>query len=241
MRQIFDIPVEKVAPDAGGVFLSQGVPRDVTPPERVLALYREAEKLFMELATPRAVVEEVSIREFSEIYKGADKNDPETPLEEIFPRARALALCACTMGGEVSHGVEELMKNRSSDFALGFMLDSVASYCTDKASQVMESMFLQHVVSTSGADENKEENLKVLMYSPGYCGWHVSGQGKLFQFLRPGEIGITLTPSYLMVPLKSVSGVLVAGDASIHHFDNDFPFCDHCRTFNCRERINAAR
>jgi hypothetical protein len=40
-----------------------------------------------------------------------------------------------------------------------------------------------------------------------------------------------------MQPLKSVSGVLVAGPGSIHDFDDDFDFCDECATRQCRERI----
>ena len=56
----------------------------------------------------------------------------------------------------------------------------------------------------------------VLRYSPGYCGWHVSGQINLFNTLTPEKIGITLGESCLMNPLKSVSGVLVAGPPNIH-------------------------
>lgn len=239
MRNIIDIPIQKISPDAPGVYQSQGVPSHVTPPERVQALYVQAEKLFLELARPKAVIASVSIQDFREVYSGNGQNDSETPLDTIYPHACALALTACTMGGEVSLKVEELMKNGSKDFALGFMLDSVASYSADKASQVLESVFLNQVLSDPSISQEPGQYMKVLMYSPGYCGWHVSGQGKLFEYLRPEDIGITLTPSYLMVPLKSISGVLLAGDASIHRFDNDFPFCDHCRTFNCRQRIDS--
>ncbi len=42
-----------------------------------------------------------------------------------------------------------------------------------------------------------------------------------------------------MQPLKSVSGVLAAGEAPIHDFDNDFDFCDTCTTYQCRQRIAA--
>jgi hypothetical protein len=239
MRRILDIPVEKVAPDAKGVFQLQGIPADVEPPERVRAIYRSAETLFYELAEPKGIMADITIDEFREVYPGTGKNDPETPLERIFPRAFALALAACTMGEAVSLKIEELMKTRFGDFALGFMLDSVASYCADRASGVVESVFLQRVSSLPGAGEAVENYMKVLMYSPGYCGWHVSGQGRLFEYLKPEEIGINLTPSSLMVPLKSVSGVLVAGDVGIHRFDNDFSFCDVCRTFNCRQRMDG--
>ena len=51
------------------------------------------------------------------------------------------------------------------------------------------------------------------------------------------RIGIELSDSCLMSPLKSVSGVLVAGPAEIHDFENDFEFCLDCTTWECRDRI----
>jgi hypothetical protein len=78
-----------------------------------------------------------------------------------------------------------------------------------------------------------------LRYSPGYCGWDITGQRQLFQALRPEEIGITLRESCLMEPLKSISGVLVAARPEVHRFDNNYPFCSACTTQTCRSRITA--
>ena len=48
-------------------------------------------------------------------------------------------------------------------------------------------------------------------YSPGYCNWLVSEQKKLFPLLKGNTCGIQLTPSSLMIPLKSVSGIIGIG------------------------------
>lgn len=49
-------------------------------------------------------------------------------------------------------------------------------------------------------------------YSPGYCGWHVSEQQKLFSlFPVASPCGIQLTDSSLMIPIKSVSGIIGVG------------------------------
>ncbi|MFH1765721.1 MAG: vitamin B12 dependent-methionine synthase activation domain-containing protein, partial [Gemmatimonadota bacterium] len=79
--------------------------------------------------------------------------------------------------------------------------------------------------------------VRVLPYSPGYCGWHITGQKELFAFLDPQQIGISLNASCLMSPIKSVSGVLVVGHPEIHDFENDFDFCFDCATWECRSRI----
>ena len=76
-------------------------------------------------------------------------------------------------------------------------------------------------------------------YSTGYCGWHMSGQKKLFGFLHPEDIGIMLLDSYLMKPLKSISGVIVVGEKEIHRFKDSYPFCSDCKTHSCRKRIKA--
>jgi hypothetical protein len=40
-----------------------------------------------------------------------------------------------------------------------------------------------------------------------------------------------------MTPLKSVSGVLVAGDKEIHRFKPKYPFCKVCQTHSCLQRM----
>ncbi|MHC4266624.1 MAG: vitamin B12 dependent-methionine synthase activation domain-containing protein, partial [Planctomycetota bacterium] len=80
---------------------------------------------------------------------------------------------------------------------------------------------------------------RILSYSPGYCGWDISGQKKLFEYLHPGKIGISLNNTYLMTPLKSVSGVLVAGKNEIHQFRPNYPFCKSCKTHSCLLRMKA--
>jgi hypothetical protein len=80
-----------------------------------------------------------------------------------------------------------------------------------------------------------------LRYSPGYCGWDITGQRQLFRALRPEEIGITLRESCLMEPLKSISGVLVAARPEVHRFDNNYPFCRVCTMRTCRSRMAGIR
>jgi cobalamin-dependent methionine synthase I len=49
-------------------------------------------------------------------------------------------------------------------------------------------------------------------YSPGYCGWQVVEQHKLFQLIPDNFCGIRLTESALMDPVKSVSGIIGIGE-----------------------------
>ena len=49
-------------------------------------------------------------------------------------------------------------------------------------------------------------------YSPGYCGWDVAEQHKLFQLIPDNFCGVRLNESSLMNPEKSVSGIIGIGE-----------------------------
>lgn len=51
----------------------------------------------------------------------------------------------------------------------------------------------------------------VLRFSPGYCDWDVSQQKLLFQAIDSTSLGVRLTESCMMVPLKSISGIIGIG------------------------------
>ena len=50
-----------------------------------------------------------------------------------------------------------------------------------------------------------------IRYSPGYCDWDVSQQKVLFQAMDSDSVGVRLTASCLMIPSKSISGVIGIG------------------------------
>ncbi len=66
-------------------------------------------------------------------------------------------------------------------------------------------------------------------YSPGYCGWSVAEQGMLFSFLPKNFCDIRLTESSLMIPLKSVSGIIGIGK----ELRRKGYKCDFCDIANC--------
>lgn len=226
------IDVTDIMPKAEAVFMHQGISQNVQVNDRIHKLLAAALDLFTANAKPQGLITEISKREFAAIYDGEGYNEEDTPLAQIYPQADGMALFALTMGSKVSTKITELFE--VNDFALGFMLDAVASLAADNAVEVCETHFHNNRATASPSAENY-----VLSYSPGYCGWHISGQRKLFEFLHPEEIGIALNESFLMTPLKSVTGVLVAGDKRIHIFKSNYPFCDYCKSHSCRPRIKA--
>ncbi|MFC2139746.1 vitamin B12 dependent-methionine synthase activation domain-containing protein [Bacteroidota bacterium] len=136
------------------------------------------------------------------------------------------------MGDEVSVEIKKAFE--SNDFPVGSLLDAAASVAADNAVTKIEDMYYDKLKEGSANSGNV-----VLSYSPGYCGWHISGQKKIFEFMKPSQIGISLNESFLMTPIKSVTGVLVGGKREIHIFDAKFKYCRDCRDKSCRERIKS--
>lgn len=71
-------------------------------------------------------------------------------------------------------------------------------------------------------------------YSPGYCGLTLHQQIPLFASLPVHQINVRLTPSCLMLPLKSISGLIGIGPAG--KVDPDAYPCEACDHPDCVQR-----
>ncbi len=241
MRTVFHCPASACAPTDTDVLAAPGMSGPDAASPVTTVLIRQAREIFLAQAEPAGIWANISVAEFGLVFPGEDRNAPGAPLQTIYPKAAKLALFACTIGPRVCEHIRMLFEQH--DYALGYVLDAVASAATERlADLVQEEYTRQFRCQESESLQSEVCNLKsaiVLRYSPGYCGWHVSGQRRLFAFLRPGDIGITLRESFLMEPLKSVSGVFVLGPARIHRFEPGFDFCSECRNPSCRDRLAA--
>ncbi len=221
----------EIEPARSSVLHLLGIPTDADLSSEVTEIFDRAFDLFHQCAEPRGISEAITIDEFATIYPGEGMNDPETPLETMYPQADDLALFAVTLGHEVNENIARLFAE--NDFAFATIFDAVAS----EGAECLADVVMRGYLEQTGQSGDRSADQAALRYSPGYCGWHVSGQRTLFPRLRPERIGIELLESCLMQPSKSVSGVIVTGPSDIHRFAPDFTFCADCATKSCRERI----
>ena len=95
------------------------------------------------------------------------------------------------------------------------------------------SILAEAVVTRLVSELDRESEAKGLHisnnYSPGYCDWKLVEQRKLFRFFPREESGISLTDSCLMLPVKSVSGIIAIGkDVKKHPYG-----CAICNMKSC--------
>lgn len=226
--QVLRLEPAGIVPDRADVLGALGVPPGAGVSDTVRDLVETSFREYRSLVEPLVLWQEIDLEGFLEVLRGDGDTDDETPVEEVTRSADRLALFALTLGAGLSDRIGFLF--RSSDPAAACALDAVASQGAERAVDVACTLFRASCGGRPGG-------LKVLAYSPGYCGWHVTGQRRLFQVLGPGRIGVTLNSSCLMQPLKSVSGVLVAGSREAHVFERRFQCCAACPTQECVQRM----
>ena len=231
MRRIIELNVADLTPTPGEVLANQGMGGRANLPEKIISLLDSALELFRQLAEPKGLLQELPLSEFDAIYDGNGLNSPEGPVPLIVPKADGLAIFAATMGSSLISKSSELFATGGP--ALGFMLDAVNSCAAERLGRQMGLRF----VATLADKTRRAKELKVQYYCPGHCGWHISGQTKLFQFLNPEEIGMTLNERWVMQPVKSISGILAAGEMDIHRFRPAFSFCSQCKEHKCVKRL----
>jgi hypothetical protein len=229
MREIVHFGPEEARPEPGEVLEDQSLPEGDALAPRLRALLDEAMGTYAALAEPLAVWEDVSPERFARVAGAFERPGEDMVIAHVYPRAEALRLYVATVGEPIGTRIRELF--REQELPEAWMLDAVASTAADRLADRLARR-LEDALAREGRPE-----ARVLPYSPGYCGWPTRGQAPLFAALRPAEIGVTLNDSCLMSPLKSVSGVLVAGLPDVHRIRPDFPFCHECRTRECGPRM----
>ncbi|MDF1591905.1 MAG: vitamin B12 dependent-methionine synthase activation domain-containing protein [Desulfobacterales bacterium] len=137
-------------------------------------------------------------------------------------RSESIAVFACTIGSGISDLSKSAMEN--GDMIQGYILDTIGSVAVEKAMDVIQ----QKLAETERRSGRKITN----RFSPGYCDWDISAQRQLFSLLPGNFCGIKLTESALMLPIKSVSGIIGIGKKVKLR---DYP-CKICESRNCFRR-----
>lgn len=228
MRKVLSFEAARVAPEWAAIARRKDVPADRRRIDEYRTLFDRARHIFVEYAAPRGLVEEIDDVAFNAVIQGNGCLDEESPVREVFERADRRFLFAATVGARIVGKIADAF--RADDAPIGWMLDIVVSAGVEQAADGIESIVAEDVRATA-------PGLRALRYSPGYCGWHLAGQRPLFDRLRPEEINIALTESFIMDPVKSVSGVIIVASPESHLVDNSAPCCSRCRDRSCEERM----
>lgn len=213
-----------VAPaDPAEIYRYLGYPRSAAPAQRV------AEQIAQALA---AAWPSLRPRGGYAVYEVADRTAYSLQLNgstisgnigEYLEQAGRVAVFAVTVGEEISQLSEAAAKK--GDVFAAWAMDAAGSWAAEAAADALMLRIRGHL---------REGEELTLRYSPGYCGMEIGQQSKLFELVQADAVGVTLMPSMLMRPLKSISGLVgLAPQEAVSRYRSP---CDLCARKGCPTR-----
>jgi hypothetical protein len=135
-------------------------------------------------------------------------------LAQHFAPASEVIIILCTIGAALERKVSEVMR---TDMVYALALDGLGSAGAEVLANAACRRFeLQAEV------QGMETSIPL---SPGMIDWSVEeGQPQIFNLLPAEEIGMSITPSYVMLPRKSLSMVIGVGQKMTQKGTT----CDYC-------------
>jgi hypothetical protein len=197
--------------------MGQSLARVLKTP-KLLAVFREELMEARQLIEPAACWNTLPVREIRHekviLANGARMGGG--PVAAVIGGADDLVIGVCTVGAPISQRVDAY--TREKDLFRGMVLSDLASYAVDLVRQGLCELV---------EEEANRNGLHVSTpLSPGESEWPVSEQATLFSLVDAGEIGVTLSPSMVMRPLKSLS--LIMGVGSRPMGSEGGTSCDFC-------------
>jgi hypothetical protein len=134
-------------------------------------------------------------------------------------KSTRIAIFIGTCGKEVENYSRQLMKEGQT--LEGYIVDLIGSEIAENIAEYVHKELEKDMAGMGLKITNR--------YSPGYCKWPVSDQQQLFRLLGESNCGVSLTDSSLMIPVKSVSGMVGIGE----QVENRGYSCSICDTDYC--------
>jgi hypothetical protein len=119
----------------------------------------------------------------------------------LLERCSKVVIFLTTIGGNLEAKVRNLAEDGSLLHA--YVLDAFGSIAAEQAAG--------HVETVAAEMARSEGLVASRRFSPGYCDWSITQQRSLFTLAKADSIGVSLTELGLMVPRKSVSGIIGLG------------------------------
>lgn len=183
------------------------------PSENVIKEIEEMKELALPLIKPRGIYK---------IYESKDFRP-----KFLFKKSDISVFAICTIGKDLENLSRDYLKR--GELAKGVILDAIASHAAEQTAEEVNQIILNELSDTI---QEKEVSCR---FSPGYCQWELDkGQKQIFSLLDSEKIGVSLTTSMMMNPVKSVSfainiGVEVDKELGIRG-------CENCDMINCAYR-----
>jgi hypothetical protein len=186
--------------------LHMGYPALKYARENVKRMVFEISSLIQKEATPKFLFKSEEIESFTNHWFRTKRLYVESfkwgRLLSMMEYPKQVCSFGLTLGGRIESIIESLgQESVMSGFVWDALCSTLAEYYADKA----EAFIANHY---------RDGNLVITRrFSPGYCDLHfLRTQQAIFDFCNPALIGIRLNQSGLMIPRKSITGLVIAAE-----------------------------
>lgn len=141
---------------------------------------------------------------------------------DLLKNAEHLLFAIVTIGTEIEKTVKE--RFGQNQYIEAMVLDAAGTVAVKTVGQ-----WLNHFIE----QKSYQDEFKLSRYfEPGSGDWDIREQKKIFQILKPERIGVTLSPSFMMHPAKSLSWIRGMGHNLIDSYRDEFS-CRYCLLDHC--------
>ena len=197
-----DMGYREEAPDSSVLDVISDVLKDCESLNNIRAEYRNFRKISFDQAEKTVRIDDVVFEIKNTVFAQLKKSE-------------SIAVFLSTAGEDnAARGKPASMEG---DLLRGFVYDVIGSEIVEAAAELMQND-LDEIMAPAGL-------LTTNRFNPGYCGWNVTEQHKLFRLMADNYCGIRLTESALMDPVKSGSGFIGIGK-NIKRVPYTCSFCD---------------
>lgn len=150
-------------------------------------------------------------------------------IARLLEQCEKTAVFVLTIGKHLEEMVCQLAKDKL--VLQASVLDAIGSVAAEKVADFVQDR-IREVAGANGLCTSRR-------FSPGYCDWSIGQQKMLFWALSGNTVGVRLTGRCLMIPQKSISGIIGIGSAD-SNVENYNP-CKTCNKYDCPGRKQDTR
>jgi len=210
--------------DRQRVLLSIGYRTDRKPSARIVSLideHMENAHQLMEPAYSYIIKDIEAVRRSCVFLDGSIVFESEV-MARLMEQCKMVTVFLVTIGSRL----EKMVLRLAEDGLVleSTVLDAIGSVATEMVAEFVHGR-VEEVAHAQGLCVSRR-------FSPGYCDWAIRQQKMVFRAMDGNSMGVRLTKECLMLPRKSVSGVIGIGPRDMKNYNP----CKTCNKRDCLGR-----
>ena len=165
------------------------------------------------------LIDEAAFLDNGVVFRNIELNTGPT-ITSLLTNSVRFAIFAATAGRNFEEMINSIKKE--DDMLKIYLMDMIGTCIAEKAGERMEE-FLEEEIG---------DMMHTNRFSPGYCGWLLTEQRKIFGLLGGSPCGISLSEVCLMTPIKSISGIIGIGE----NVSTKQYACQYCELETCYKK-----